>query len=139
MICYLDSSVILRKVLQSPGMLPEWPDIKRGVVSLLVEVECLRTLDLLFHQGDLNADQVAAKRTEIYRLMDSVDVVQPTPAILERAGQPFPLPVKTLDAIHLATALAYRDENAVPLVVATHVRRLALAAWASGLSVIGGD
>ncbi len=139
MICYFDSSVVLRKVLHAPGVLREWPEVKRGVASLLVEVECMRTFDRLFHQGDLSANQVMAKRTEIYRLMDSLVVIHPTPAILSRAGQPFPLPVKTLDAIHLASALAYRDENSVPIVLATHDRRLALAARASGLTVIGCD
>jgi hypothetical protein len=45
MIAYVDSSVLLRKVLGQPGSLKEWRSIQTGVASALVETECLRTLD----------------------------------------------------------------------------------------------
>ena len=38
MIAYLDSSVILRLVLNEPNSLREWPDVRHGVTSALLVV-----------------------------------------------------------------------------------------------------
>src|SRR5688572_29917822 len=43
----------------------------------------------------------------------------------------------TLDAIHLATALLWKDMTRTDLVMATHAGALALGAQAYGLSVVG--
>lgn len=59
-------------------------------------------------------------------------------AVLRRAGEPFSTPLGTLNAIHLATALQWRDATEAELAVATHDRALATAARASGLMVVGG-
>ena len=57
-------------------------------------------------------------------------------AVLTLASERTFLPLKTLDALHLATARVARDD--VPdLVFATHDRRLAAAAIAHGFNVSG--
>ena len=71
------------------------------------------------------------------RIAVRMEVVEPTWPVLRRAGQPFPTPLGTLDAVHLATALLWRDTRGEDLALATHDRALALAARASGLTVIG--
>ena len=45
--------------------------------------------------------------------------------------------LRTLDAIHLATALAWREARHPGLIVATHDPQLALAARACGFEVVG--
>src|SRR5437763_1371616 len=60
-----------------------------------------------------------------------------TPEILRRAAHPFPEPVGTLDAIHLTTAVRYRDTHRLAPSFATHDRELAIAARALGFAVIG--
>jgi len=57
--------------------------------------------------------------------------------VLERAAQPMPTELGTLDAIHLATALLWREMTRVNLVMATHDGALALGAQAHGLPVVG--
>ncbi len=47
MIAYLDSSVILRAVLNQPDRIEPWDDAEVSVTSALTEAECLRTLDRL--------------------------------------------------------------------------------------------
>ena len=54
-----------------------------------------------------------------------------------RAAQPMPTELGTLDAIHLATALLWKDMTGVNLVMATHDAALALGAEAHGLPVVG--
>lgn len=138
MIAYLDSSVLLRVVLGQRGRLREWGSVKEGIASAVAEVECLRTLDRLRHRGELRDRDVAVRREAVYRLLDEVTVVEPSRAILGRAGEPLPAPLGTLDAIHLATALAWRDTTGADLVFATHDAALGTAARAMGFQVIGG-
>ncbi len=134
---YLDSSVLLRKVLGEPGMLSQWKDVEAGVSSALIEVECLRTIDRLKLRGTLTAKQAAGHHTKMFELFDAIEVVEISRPILSKASAPFPTPLGTLDAIHLATALAYRDIRGIKLTMATHDKMLANAARAMGLAVIG--
>lgn len=137
MIAYVDSSVVLRVVLGQPGRLAEWKSIVTGVASGLVEVECLRTLDRLRVAGNLSADDVAVRREAVFHILEGIELVELTRAVLHRAAQPMPGPLGTLDAIHLATAEMWREAKGKELLVATHDRALALAARASGFRVAG--
>ena len=137
MIAYVDSSVVLRVVLGQPGRLAEWKSIVTGVASGLVEVECLRTLDRLRVAGSLSADDVAVRREAVFRVLEGLELVELTRAVLHRAAQPMPAPLGTLDAIHLATAEMWREAKGKEPLVATHDQALALAARASGFRVVG--
>lgn len=107
-----------------------------GVASALVEVESLRTLDRLRLAEDLGEQELARRREAVYRILETLEVVEPTRPILVRAAQPLPVLLGTLDAIHLATALAWREATEADLAFATHDARLATAARALGLHVI---
>ncbi|HYT32815.1 MAG TPA: type II toxin-antitoxin system VapC family toxin [Thermoanaerobaculia bacterium] len=137
MIVYLDSSVLLRVVLGQAGSLREWRSIDRAVASELVEVESLRTLDRLRLAERLPDEQIASRREAVYRLLESVEIVEPNRSVLQRASQPLPTSLGTLDAIHLATALLWREKTGTDLAMATHDDALATAARASGLRVLG--
>lgn len=137
MIAYLDSSVLLRKVLRQPGALREWTAVRTGVVSALAETECLRTLDRLRVRANLSDLEVSRRRQAVFRLLESLEVVAVTAPVLTRAAQPLPTELGTLDAIHLATALLWREHSGGDLVMATHDLALATAARACGLPVVG--
>lgn len=137
MIAYLDSSVLLRKVLGQAGALKEWERIETGVASAMAEVECLRTLDRLRLIEGVEDAEMAVRREAVYRLLESLEVVEPTRPVLARSAQPMPTVLGALDAIHLATALLWRENVGADLVMATHDAALALAARASGLRVVG--
>jgi len=137
MIAYLDSSVLLRLVLGQRDRLKEWKAVRDGVVSALAEVECLRTLDRLRLAGAIDDDALATRREAIYRLLEEIEVVEPTRPILSRASLPLPTPIGTLDAIHLATAMLWRESSSADLVFATHDTALGIAARASGFRVLG--
>lgn len=137
MIAYLDSSVLLRIVLGQPDQLAEWPAIQRGIGSSVVEVECLRTLDRFRLERGLADEELAIRREAVFRLLRSMYLVHPSPSVLDRASQPLPTTLGTLDAIHLATALLWRDRVPGELVMATHDRALATAARACGFLILG--
>lgn len=59
-----------------------------------------------------------------------------TRRILQRASQPFATHIRTLDAIHLASALSFMEATGEELRFATADRQLATAAAALGLETI---
>lgn len=137
MIAYLDTSALLRVVLREPGALEELRSCEALVSSELLAVECLRTIDRLRLQGALSMDQAADRRLIVTDWLEAVDLVLLQRPILARASEPFPVPLGTLDALHLATALLWRDRTGQAFVMATHDSGLAVAARAFGIEVLG--
>ena len=137
MIAYVDASVLLRFALGQPDALREWRQIERGVSSALVRTESLRTLDRLRLRAKLTNAEVAKRRAIMLAVIASLEVVDVEAAVLDRAVQPMPTELGTLDAIHLATALLWKEMRRVDLVMATHDEALALGAHAHGLPVVG--
>jgi predicted nucleic acid-binding protein len=136
-IAYLDTSALLRLVLREPGALEELRSCEALVASELIAVESLRTIDRLRLQGALSTEDAASRRELATEWLEAVDLVVLQRPILARASDPFPTPLGTLDAVHLATALVWQDRMGKRLVMATHDRDLALAARSFGLEVQG--
>ena len=136
MTAYVDSSVVLRIVLGEAGRLREWRRIERAFASELIRLECLRTIDRARLRLGLADGAVAAHRAAVFDLLDSFDLVKIDDAVLERAADPFPTTLGSLDAVHLATALLLRA-RVDDLCLATHDTELATAARAVGLEVHG--
>jgi uncharacterized protein len=137
MTAYVDASVVLRLALGQRDALREWRDIERGVSSVLIRVETLRTLDRLRNRANLSDSELASRRAAILSLIEGLELVEITTPVLERASQPMPTELRTLDAIHLATALLWKESRGADLVMATHDRALAIAAQAHGLTAVG--
>jgi len=136
-IAYVDSSVLLRLALGQSNALPEWRRIDRGVSSALISPESLRTRDRVRIRASLSDIAVARQRATILNLIDSLELIEVDSTVLDRAAQPMPTELGTLDAIHLASALLWKDATSIDPVMATHDGALGLAAQAHGLKVIG--
>jgi predicted nucleic acid-binding protein len=137
LIAYVDSSVALRLLLGQPGSLAEWPRIRRAISSSITRVECLRTLENYRAGVEIPEGEWVALRSTTLRMLDSFERIDLDPVVLERAAAPMPTRVRTLDAIHLASAQLWQESQGEPLVLATHDRALANAARAFGMEVIG--
>lgn len=124
-------------MLGEPGKLKQWNSIRTGVASAIVEVECLRTLDRLRLASGLSDEEIASRREVIYRLMEPMQIVELDRTVLARASQPFSTALRTLDAIHLASALLWREHEGHEIAMATHDAALATAARSNGLRVVG--
>jgi predicted nucleic acid-binding protein len=134
---YVDSSVLLRVALGESGRLREWPRITTPVASSLIRVECLRTIDRARIRLGLEDREVADQRASVLEAIETFTLVEVGDPVLERAAEPFPTTIGSLDAIHLATALLVR-ERFDDLAIATHDQELAVAARAVGFRVHGG-
>jgi predicted nucleic acid-binding protein len=137
MIAYIDSSVLLRVALGQANALTEWARVDRGISSALIMTESLRTLDRARLRANLADSEVARRRSTILAIIDSLELVEIDSVVLDRAAQPMPTELGTLDAIHLASALLWKDATGIEPVMATHDAALGLAAQAHGLKVLG--
>jgi uncharacterized protein len=136
-IAYIDTSALLRLVLREPGALEELRSCESLVSSELIAVESARTIDRLRLQGSLTTDEAASRLRSINDWLEAIDLVLLRPSVLSRASEPLPTPLGTLDALHLATALIWRDRMGALSIVATHDGALGLAARAFGFEVRG--
>jgi predicted nucleic acid-binding protein len=126
-VIYLDTSVVLAALLAEDRRPPADLWTQHLISSRLLEYETWTRL----HALRPAADVVEAARF----LVGSADLVEMTPTVLARALDPFPAPVRTLDALHLATAL-YLVAQGMRLRFATYDVRQAAAAKAVGLAVV---
>ena len=133
---YVDSSVLLRIVLGEPDRLRIWPTITNAVSSELIRLECLRTIDRARIRLGLEDRRIAKYRADLLEAVDAFSLVALDSIVLERASEPFPTALGSLDAIHLASALLVRDDLD-GLVFATHDDALGMAARATGFHVHG--
>jgi predicted nucleic acid-binding protein len=133
---YVDASVLVRIIQGEPGPLGALTEIT-ALSSQLIKVECLRTIDRARARGATEDAQAARDRAAILELVGAFWLAPITQQILDRAADPFPTALGTLDAIHLATALELRS-GYPDLVFATHDTELATAARSVGFDVVGG-
>jgi predicted nucleic acid-binding protein len=132
---YIDSSVVLRILLpQSDAIrdLKQW----RLFSSQLMDVEVRRTLQRYHTERILSAAKFARRVNEWNLVRDSIDWIPISNGIMQRAAEPFPTLVKTLDAIHLATAIGWAGQTQKPVIILTHDRPLGIAASACGFQVV---
>lgn len=136
MTVYIDTSVILRILFREPNPVELWGKWERAFSSRLWRVEALRNVDQLRLSGDLADEEVADLVREIRVVHETLAIYPLTERILQRATETFPTVVGTLDAIHLATALAIQEVEPIDLLL-THDSQLGTAARSVGFTVVG--
>lgn len=137
MIAYVDTSALLRIVFREPGALEELRTCDGLVSSELIAVESARTIDRMRVQGTLTTAEAAARLRAANQWLEAIDLVLLRTPVLSRASEPMPMTLGTLDALHLATALIWRDRMGSLTTMATHDTALGLAAQAFGFEVRG--
>jgi len=136
-IVYCDSSVVMRFVLEQADRLGALSPQDQLVTSDLTKVECLRAVENARLRGELGDEELAGRRRAVYARLGGIERVAVSSSILDQAERSFGVVLKSLDAIHVATALVWRERRAPGLVFATHDRQQGRAALALGFEVIG--
>ncbi len=135
---YVDSSVILNYLLNEPSPKIDLSRFSRLVTSELTDVECRRVLDRIRLRESRDESEIAEKYAELADRLSSLDILSLSPPVLRRAREAFPTTVRTLDALHLATAILLRQEvGDSAWFFATHDQEQANAAKALGFSLQG--
>lgn len=100
---YLDSSVALAHLLAEDRSLPDAIWKETLVASRLLEYEVWNRV---------NARGLARSHGEEVRtLIGRLALIELAPSVLGRALEPFPMPIRTLDALHLASVEFLRDRG----------------------------
>ncbi|MFN2316307.1 MAG: type II toxin-antitoxin system VapC family toxin [Gemmatimonadales bacterium] len=127
MATYVDSSVVLAYILQEPRRPTRAFWSGELTTSRLTEYEVYSRL----HRLGRSEPQLA-RAAELIGMPLTLDL---SPEVLERARHPFPVPLRTLDALHLASADWLRREG-FTVEFATYDARLRQAALVMGFPVV---
>jgi hypothetical protein len=120
-VIYLDTSVAIAHLLAEDRHPPDTLWAGPLVASRLLEYELWTRLNA----RGLSRSHCEAAR----RLVERLALMELLPNVLGRAREPFPTPVRTLDALHLASILFLRDR--VPTIeLASYDDRMLAAARA---------
>jgi len=124
---YVDTSVALAHLLSETRRPPEslWS-------------EALVSSRLLAHETWVNGHARGLGSSHgpgVRDLLSHLSFLELTPAVLDRAHEPFPTPVRALDALHLASIEHLRDAGQ-DMTLAAYDARLAAAARALGIPVV---
>ena len=127
---YLDTSVALAALLAEDRQPPESLWAESLIASRLLEYEVWTRL----HARELADSHGEAARLLIGRMA----LLELAPPVLVRALDAFPLPVRTLDTLHLAS-IDYLRENGQSVRLASYDRRMVMAAQAMGIAIVDLD
>ena len=137
MILYLDTSVILRVLLRQSDPFDRWGDWKEAYSSELMGVEARRVIDRLRLEVALDDAGVADAHDDLARIEGVLGSIPLTRAVVRRASLPMATAVRTLDALHLASALLFRENRSDSIIFTTHDVQQAVAARALGFECLG--
>ena len=123
---YVDSSVALAHLLAEHHRPPASFWNGTLVASRLTEYEVWTRL----HRRNLGKSRGEAAEA----LLKRINLLELSPPVLTRALEAFPVPVRTLDALHLAS-IDYLRQQGQAVELATYDRRMRAAAEAMGIPV----
>jgi hypothetical protein len=125
-VIYLDTSVVLSQLLAEDIRPPERIWDETLVSSRLMAYEVWTRINARNLAGS-HGDAATA-------LIGRTSLLELSPPVLARVLEPFPVPVRTVDAIHLAS-LDFLLRNAQITQLATYDSRMRLAAEAMGFEL----
>ena len=110
---YAESSAVLAWLLDEPAgtvVRQALRDTDMVLASDLTLIECERVLHRAAALGELTEAEAADRRAYLATAAMHWHVLRIAPEVVDRARQPFPgEPIRTLDAIHLASAIVGRS------------------------------
>ena len=139
MIVYAESSAVLAWLLGESNESLARATLgaaERVVTSSLTALECARGLTRARLTGRISASEELATLQMLDMAESAWDVHALTDRVVARARAAFPAdPIRTLDALHLATALLLREALG-PLTLLSFDERVRASAFGLGLSVL---
>ena len=134
---YLDTSAVLRVLLKQAGPLDLWGKWETAYSSEILVGEARRVIDRMRVQGEILDEDLARAHEDLARIEGTIGNIPVTRPVLRRASMPMPTSVRSLDAIHLASALLTQERRGDSLVFATHDIKQGTAARALGFQCVG--
>ncbi len=134
---YIDSSALLRFLLQHSNFinLVEYND--DFVSSELLKLECQRALIRYRLNQEVGDEGLLQLSEQLNDLLSRISLLKINSEILESASQNWGVNLGSLDSIHLASALYIKKEKKLAIQIFTHDKAFYTAARLANLEVIG--
>ncbi|UCH92441.1 MAG: type II toxin-antitoxin system VapC family toxin [Candidatus Aminicenantes bacterium] len=142
MVIYIDSSFLLSIIFEEESSEVSgkiWKDYDYRVSSLLLESECLVTLRRFYrgNKNNLESNWLSLKEKKLYDLLEEVNIRIFDENIAEYIKLKEDLSAcRALDAIHLATALEFKDNCGAEIKICTYDRNMIKTAKKLNFSVL---
>ena len=101
---YLDSSVVLAALLEGSTVLQPLQNESEVASNRLLWIEVPRVIERAVRTNRLSAEDSVAVRRRFERLADGLAQLKLDDPVFLRACGPYPMVIRTLDALHLASA-----------------------------------
>lgn len=116
----------------------KYGDWEKCYTSEIFLIEVSRVLNRLRLEKNIDDSEYSKLKRTLDETEQSLNFVELNHLIKKNAASPFPTIIGTLDAIHLASALALKEEMNIPnLILLTHDLQLSVAARSMGLNTMG--
>ena len=134
---YIDSSALLRFLLQHSNFinLVEYND--DFVSSELLKLECQRALIRYRLNQEVGDEGLLQLSEQLNDLLSRISLLKINSEILESASQNWGVNLGSLDSIHLASALYIKKEKKLAIQIFTYDKALYTAARLANIEVIG--
>ena len=136
---YAESSAVLSWVLDERRGGAAFEILERASLvfaSTLTLIECSRAIHRLVGLGELRADAADALASDLRAMAEQWVRLDIGERVVARASGPFPVePVRSLDAIHVASALLVHEASG-PIAMLSFDERVRSNAAALGLTVL---
>jgi len=106
---YLDTSVVIAWLLEGSRELERLAGYEEVASSRLLWIETTRTLDRAVRSGQITDSDGITARLAFENMASGLTRLRLTEGVLSRASEGFPTIIRTLDALHLSTALAWAE------------------------------
>ena len=137
-VLYVESSALLQVALSDDARLLQpvggFPNL---ITSALTIAEVERVLLRASLDGRITDDERSSLLAWLRKFVAGCLVIDVSARVLQRAGEPFPVePLRTLDAIHLATTVAFEGEVGCNMTMLSAERRVRVNASKLGFAVL---
>jgi PIN domain len=133
---YVDSSVVVRHILNNDPVLGAIAPSDSVGSSDLLTIECQRVLQRERMAGHLDDREYSEASMLLEKILDGLFLIELGAAVKRRAAGSFPTVIGTLDAIHLASAILWQESDPErEMRVLTRDKQLALCARSLGMLV----
>jgi len=142
MIVYIDSSVLLSIIFQEESQtrsIEIWKNSKIRVSSILLEAECKISIKRTFlhNKKQLSQTWKENKISELEKLLDEISLKNIDSTTIENLDKEETLSgCRTLDALHLATAIEFQNEIGEELFIFSYDKEFNKVALEMGLKII---
>jgi len=111
MVAYLDSSLVLRHILLGETTIEHALACGSIVSSELMEIECRRVIHRARLQGELDDEGMVTATLRLEKLLRGISLIELSSTVKKRAMEAFPVTIRTLDALHLSSALVFAEQS----------------------------